>query len=163
VRSFGVGQHVKLPGCARWRRGSFDAAARGIRKKLRSAALRLARRRPNREQPNVYPFGTTYRAIYEDLRAKDAELCAPLPRPFCAALRTEAAPHALPAPRRYTRNGLLPMLERNMSIKAAPERWQSNTCVPAQLRTQRLLSARGPPHLKTSRVPHSRAAQRGGV
>jgi hypothetical protein len=29
------------------------------------------------------------------------------------------------------RNGLLPMLERNMALKEAPERWQNNTCVRA--------------------------------
>ena len=36
-------------------------------------------RSPTQKQPNVYPFGTTYRAIYEDLKAKDPELCAPPP------------------------------------------------------------------------------------
>lgn len=44
VSSFGVGQHVKLPGASQ-------------------------------RTPNVYEFGTPYRAIYEDLRAKDADLC----------------------------------------------------------------------------------------
>lgn len=86
VRSFGVGQHVKLPG-------------------------------PTQRQPNVYSFGTPYSTILEDLRGKDAELCAPR--------RQQTAP--ADAPRSYTRNGLLPMLERNARLKPAPERWQAET------------------------------------
>lgn len=72
VRSFGVGQQVKLPG----------ASAR---------------------EPNVYAFGTPYSEIYADLKGKDTAL--------------------------YTRNGLLTMLERNMQLKTAPERWQLNSDV----------------------------------
>ena len=50
-------------------------------------------RSPTQKQPNVYPFGTTYRAIYEDLKGKDPELCAPAAaqRP---ALRCNAAADA---------------------------------------------------------------------
>ena len=54
---------------------------------------------PSITQPNVYPFNTTsYTAMYQELSAKD--------------------------PRLYRANGLLTMLERNLSVKWGPERWQ---------------------------------------
>ncbi|KAI9705280.1 MAG: RNA polymerase II subunit A C-terminal domain phosphatase [Bogoriella megaspora] len=54
---------------------------------------------PSLNQPNVYPFNTTsYNSMYSELLSKD--------------------------PRLYRANGLLTLLERNMSVKWGPERWQ---------------------------------------
>lgn len=55
---------------------------------------------PSIREPNVYEFGTPYKQMFEELRRKDPEL--------------------------YKRNGILPMLKRNLSVKLAPQRWQDN-------------------------------------
>ncbi|ONK61812.1 uncharacterized protein A4U43_C08F33850 [Asparagus officinalis] len=55
---------------------------------------------PSYREPNVYEFGTPYHKMYDDLLRKNPEL--------------------------YKRNGILPMLKRNMSVKLAPQRWQDN-------------------------------------
>ena len=55
----------------------------------------------SRDNPNVFEFGrVTYKDIYDKLMAEDEKL--------------------------YTRNGLKDMLERNMTIKPAPQRWQDS-------------------------------------
>ncbi|KAJ1686197.1 hypothetical protein LUZ63_017587 [Rhynchospora breviuscula] len=55
---------------------------------------------PSLHEPNVYEFGTPYKTMYEELRRKDPDL--------------------------YKRNGILPMLKRNLAVKNAPQRWQDN-------------------------------------
>ncbi|XVF23404.1 hypothetical protein REPUB_Repub13aG0035100 [Reevesia pubescens] len=55
---------------------------------------------PSLREPNVYEFGIPYKHMFDDLRRKDPEL--------------------------YKRNGIFPMLKRNLSVKLAPQRWQDN-------------------------------------
>lgn len=61
---------------------------------------------PSQKQPNIYKFGTPYQDIYNDLLKQNRDL--------------------------YVKNGLLPMLERNMSVKQAPEKWQDNRSLLSQ-------------------------------
>ena len=72
---------------------------------------------PSIDKPNIYPFGTPYHDIYEELNAKDTRLYAPEtdPLPGCALTAF-----------RYSASGLLQMLDRNRKIKLAPERWQES-------------------------------------
>ena len=55
---------------------------------------------PSADRPNIYSFGTPYQKMLDDLSSQDRNL--------------------------YTNNGLLSMLERNVKLKKAPERFQDN-------------------------------------
>uniref|UniRef100_M1BRT2 RNA polymerase II subunit A C-terminal domain phosphatase SSU72 n=1 Tax=Solanum tuberosum TaxID=4113 RepID=M1BRT2_SOLTU len=55
---------------------------------------------PSIREPNVYDFGTPYKQMFDNLCRKDVKL--------------------------YSRNGILPMLKRNLGVKLAPQRWQDN-------------------------------------
>mmetsp|Transcript_25362 Transcript_25362/g.63620 ORF Transcript_25362/g.63620 Transcript_25362/m.63620 type:complete len:196 (-) Transcript_25362:769-1356(-) len=55
---------------------------------------------PSIDRPNVFDFGVPYQFMHDTLIERDSQL--------------------------YTRNGILSLLERNMGVKTAPERFQDS-------------------------------------
>ncbi len=121
VGSFGVNGHVKLPG-------------------------------PTQHQPNVYNFGTPYEVIYRDLRSKDeafyeqkgllqvensfsrshtGSMVACVMQTWLSSIDSvvgdgRQSPHGAKSSPAEIRSVSVQMLQRNMSIKLAPQRWQDN-------------------------------------
>ncbi|KAF2072779.1 hypothetical protein CYY_005901 [Polysphondylium violaceum] len=73
-----------------------NKGVKGVRSFGTSAHCKLPG--PSIDKPNVFPFGTAYQSIYDSLKHQNVDL--------------------------YTQNGILNMLERNIRVKLAPERWQ---------------------------------------
>lgn len=77
---------------------------------------------PAIDKPNIYPFGTPYNDIYEELERQDARLYVSRRHKVYSELANLERS-------RYSANGLLQMLDRNRRLKRAPERWQESKTV----------------------------------
>ena len=68
---------------------------------------------PSKDKPNVYDFGTPYAKVGDAFMVRDGLLT-------CEKILSELERQDR---RLYTQNGVLHMLQRNLAIKTAPERW----------------------------------------
>merc|ERR1712070_1232538 len=66
---------------------------------------------PDSQHPNIFEFGMSYRDMAAELQDQNASLWLSAGWPQECRVR-------------YTKNGVLEMLERNAKIKPSPQRWQ---------------------------------------